>query len=215
MLSKKQFKELYEDDGIVKDKELRVLFKQIEVALEDNENKDWLSDRKEWLSDLSLCLLHYVNDVERDIHEKKLDKFLYGLAVRNDWLNWVESASNFKNILNDLRLHSEEIKVLVVMKLKQVNKAVKFEEHFAREAKKNIPKRYVIHASLNNGNQYENIIIYSDKNKIIDAEIALKYIDFYQSQRGLNQSVVNYRAFVASKEFYLTNSKMIEASSLI
>ena len=215
MLTKQKFKELYEKNGIVKDKELRVLFENIETALDDNENQTWLSERKEWLNDLSLCLLHYVNDVERDIYQKKQDKALYKLEVRSNWLTWVESASNFKSILNDLRLHSEEIKVLVSMKLKQVSKAVKSLEHFAREAKKNETKRYVIHASLNNGNQYENVIIYSDQIKIIDIETALKYIDLYQSKSSLNQSLVNYRAFVTTKDFYLTNSKMIEVSLLL
>ena len=62
---------------------------------------------------------------------------------------------------------------------------------------------------------YENIIIYSDITKISDIDIALKYIDLYQTKSEGLKSVVNYRVFVTSKDFHLENSKMIEASSLL
>ena len=68
---------------------------------------------------------------------------------------------------------------------------------------------------VNKGNDYENIIIYSDITKISDIDIALKYIDLYQTKSEGLKSVVNYRVFVTSKDFHLENSKMIEASSLL
>lgn len=215
MLTKLRFKELFEDNGIVKDREIRMLIENIEIALESNDNKNWLLDRKDWLIDLSQCLHHYVNDVERDISKRKEDKSAYGLSDRNEWLSWVEAASNFKNKLNDLRLHTEEIKVLVISKLKQINKAIQSEAYLSREANKNIPRRFAIQVTLNKGNYYENIIIYSDITKISDIDIALKYIDLYQTKSEGVKSVVNYRVFVTSKDFHLENSKMIEASSLL
>jgi hypothetical protein len=215
MLTKLKFKETFEDDGIVNVSKVTQLFRDIEEWLEDNNNRDWLVERKEWLIEMSQCLQHYVNDVERNISERKENKQDFGLSDRDDWISWVKGASNFKNILNDLRLHSEEIKVLVIQKLKKVNKAIKSEEYLTKESRKNVPKRYVIQITFHNEKGYENIAIYSDVEKITDTESALSFIDLYQNQCNEYQSVVNYRAFITTKNFQLNNTRMVEASSIL
>lgn len=214
MLTKHTFKEQYEIDGKIQTNLLRKQFDNIDKTLSVNNNLEWLDTQNEFLKNLSQVLLCYVNDVERSINDKKHNKVKYEMTDMKVWIPWVEKTNSFKNALNDIRRNADEIHKLVNKKLK----AVKQKNHVKDAAKNsevnNKPKRFIIHAVFHDGKQYLNIILYSDIIKITTQDLALYYLDLYQSEQDLNIVLVNYRAMPVSLEFKLKNTSMIDVETL-
>lgn len=214
MFTKQRFKELYEVDGKIQTTIIRDLFEDIEDVLESNNNIEWLEDRNEWLKDFSDCLLHYTNDVERSISDKKNNKKMYGLQDRDKWIVWVEKVNGFKSTLEDLRRHADEIYILTNKKLKDLKKALRVKENAKSEKRKNDPKRYVIHAVFHHDGAYKNVLLFSDVIKIISQDTALEYLDLYQTNQDGLWMLVNYRAFPTRQDFELRNAEMIDVTEL-
>lgn len=214
MITKHSFKKEYEIDGKIQTDLLRRQFEEIDKALSTNSNIDWLDTQNEFLKNLSQVLLGYVNDVERSINDKKHNKQKYNMTDVDVWVAWVGKTNNFKMALNDLRRNTDEIQILVNKKLKSIKQT----NHVIDSAKNtqinNKPKRFIIHAVFHSGNAYKNIILFSDIIKITTQDLALHYLDLYQSSLDEQLVLVNYRAMPVAKDFKIENTKMVNVETL-
>lgn len=213
MLTRDEFKNKYEVDGKIQTTIIRALFQDIEDSLATNNNIEWLADRDSWLKDFGDCLLHYTNEIQRNITNRKNNKVKFGFDDRQKWIVWVEKTNDFKEVLNDLRLNSIEVQKIVNSKLKSLRKKSQLKATVAAEKNKNKPIRYAIHVVFHNGSGYENILLYSDVLKITTQDLASQYIDEYQTRSQKHLVMVNYRAFQVSSDFSLKNSKMVNIAS--